>query len=1706
MKRINKKFYSFIMLVLLIFNVFVPRNIVSVEANEISRVSLTDGVIVDIAAGTDHNLALDQQGNLWAWGRNDYGQIGNGTTIDQPTPVQIMRGHKFKKISAGNNISAAIDVDGYLYVWGGSNNFVNNNNVNPVLIEQGIFKDVKCDYNYIRTIDNKSSNNNLCGYFSFSSSYQEYTNDRDLFVGFSNSKKTINVWDTTLTSQHKRSSSSSGFSYTSDYWYFYNDLKTIEGDENFVSFDGVFANTINQKRYSYYAGSDTYYMPQIKMCYAYIDYLGKIIFLDYKINSGENSYTSTSGCFFDEGFNVNSLEDKNFINLSFSKNINNNQLTIYFVSYSGKIYSVGNNGGSNNLLGSGDSVLLSDSSTPIEVQSDAKFTKASAGLNHVLALDENGKVYSWGNNAYGQLGHDDTNIRTIPTMIKTFNETKSFNFNAFSNEVFTDTFYQNGGSNYTLVETGSKGTFNIDKDSGEFTYTPNENEYGEDTAVISISYSGVVVNYQVNVYIDRKPVFTGGTPSFNVECGESYTGVAPAIDPDNDNLTYSIINQPLKGEVVLNNNAGSFTYTASTELAGNDSFTIGVSDGYCVVEYPVNVHIQSLISYDDETIINIDLLRNNAYSSNINAKDIDGDSLSYSISKLPVKGNITIDNEGNYTYTADGDKYGEDTFTIKIDDGYKPLEVKYTVNLFAVSDDGTTLAKTITQGSTYSDVIKTNANGVSPIYSIKAQPKNGNIVIDAEAGEYTYTPNVGSVGEDSFEVLVDFTYGQYVLTIHIYQNTIPSDSNVSLDIITNENVNYIGSAACVDIDGDALAYSIKTKPSKGSVSINPTTGEYTYYPNKDVAGDDSFEILVNDGTDSIIININVHIESLIVTEKTINKTISQNTSLSSEINASDKDGDTLRYSIDSNPSNGIANIDSLTGEYIYIPFNNYYGSDSFIIKVDDGVKAELVTINIKVNRRPISDQITINLETNGITVTGSAECSDPDGDTLIYSIDSNPAQGSVIINESTGAFAYTPNSNAAGNDTFTIKATDGCDDIIITVVVHNETELNIDTSNNTIVVNQGKSTTGQVEVIDEDGDTLTYSIVNYPTQGTINLNEHTGAWTYNALKNAKGTDTFTISVTDGNTTKTITYTLLINTPAEFNSNVDTNLTTNVNENYTGKVEASDEDGDSLTYTIVSQGNKGTVSIDSSSGRYIYVPNENTAGDDTFVIGVSDGNFVTEIEIHIHIESDIEIENSILNSEVDKGSITTGKVEATDKDGDSLTYSIYQQGEKGTANVTNDGNWSYFAGEGAGNDSFVIAISDGTHTEYVTVYVHISTKPIFEENNITINVSEGSSTNGKVNGSDEDGDTLTYEVTSQPENGTLNLNSQTGEYTYTVFSNSEASEDVFIITVSDGENTSSITVRVIINNAPEVEDSTITINQDGSGNGTIEVEDPEGDNISYTVGTQGNKGTVSINSSTGEYTYTTTDKNYSGTDTFTIVVSDGYNTQEVVVTVIIINNEAPTVSNESISVNQDGSGNGTIEVEDPEGDNISYTVGTQGNKGTVSINSSTGEYTYTTTDKNYSGTDTFTIVVSDGYNTQEVVVTVNIVKNTKPSANETTVELESDSTVSGKINGLDSEDDELTYSISYQGDKGTAVINESTGEFTYTSYKDTEGYDCFVVTISDGYNEVSYLVEVNITFVDSNNSWAIPTTIATGTISIGSLASLLFVLLKKKKTM
>ncbi len=74
---------------------------------------------IQVAAGTDHSLALLGNGTLYAWGLNDQGQIGNNTTTNVTSPQVIL--HDVIAIAAGTNFSLAVKQDGTVWSWGGNN-------------------------------------------------------------------------------------------------------------------------------------------------------------------------------------------------------------------------------------------------------------------------------------------------------------------------------------------------------------------------------------------------------------------------------------------------------------------------------------------------------------------------------------------------------------------------------------------------------------------------------------------------------------------------------------------------------------------------------------------------------------------------------------------------------------------------------------------------------------------------------------------------------------------------------------------------------------------------------------------------------------------------------------------------------------------------------------------------------------------------------------------------------------------------------------------------------------------------------------------------------------------------------------------------------------------------------------------------------------------------------------------------------------------------------------------------------------------------------------------------------------------------------------------------------------------------------------------------------------------------------------------------
>ncbi len=81
----------------------------------------TDSDWVDISAGSTHSCAIKSNGTLWAWGYNDFGQLGDGTWVQKNLPTQIGNDTDWKKVETSSRTTIAIKVNNTLWGWGQNN-------------------------------------------------------------------------------------------------------------------------------------------------------------------------------------------------------------------------------------------------------------------------------------------------------------------------------------------------------------------------------------------------------------------------------------------------------------------------------------------------------------------------------------------------------------------------------------------------------------------------------------------------------------------------------------------------------------------------------------------------------------------------------------------------------------------------------------------------------------------------------------------------------------------------------------------------------------------------------------------------------------------------------------------------------------------------------------------------------------------------------------------------------------------------------------------------------------------------------------------------------------------------------------------------------------------------------------------------------------------------------------------------------------------------------------------------------------------------------------------------------------------------------------------------------------------------------------------------------------------------------------------------
>lgn len=323
-------------------------------------------------------------------------------------------------------------------------------------------------------------------------------------------------------------------------------------------------------------------------------------------------------------------------------------------------------------------------------------------------------------------------------------------------------------------------------------------------------------------------------------------------------------------------------------------------------------------------------------------------------------------------------------------------------------------------------------------------PSHGSLTLNAD-GSFIYSPESDYYGTDSFTYSASSGSGdsnEATVTITINPvNDAPAAENDAYS--TDEEIALTVPSPGVlandaDPEGSSLTAAVSTPPGHGTLILNPD-GSFTYTPDENYAGTDSFTYTASDGTTdsneaTVTITINPVNDAPAASDDTY--TTSEGTPLSVPesgvlANDQDPDGDALT-AVPADPAqHGTVALNS-DGSFTYTPDPGFSGTDTFTYRASDGtadsnVATVTVTV-IAVNHPPAATDDVCTLEqdtTHTEPVPGVlANDNDPDGDGLTAVLETDVSHGNLALSN-TGSFTYTPAAGWSGTDTFTYRAFDG---------------------------------------------------------------------------------------------------------------------------------------------------------------------------------------------------------------------------------------------------------------------------------------------------------------------------------------------------------------------------------------------------------------------------------------------------------------------------------------------------------------------------------------------------------------------------------------------------------------------------------------------------------------------------------------------------------
>ena len=710
-----------------------------------------------------------------------------------------------------------------------------------------------------------------------------------------------------------------------------------------------------------------------------------------------------------------------------------------------------------------------------------------------------------------------------------------------------------------------------------------------------------------------------------------------------------------------------------------------------------------------------------------------------------------------------------ETFTVRVGDGTATTDATFTVTITGANDRPVAAAPT---GGTVTDTAAvdafadvtgtlsaTDAEGTTPAFGIQGvTPASGSSVLAGaygtltvvSGGGWTYVPDAAAINALSTNASDAFTVtasdgslvGTATLTISIVGVNdrpvmpVPTGATIVDTAGSDTFTTVTGAVTSTDAEGTARAYGIDNGSGTvttlvgtyGTLVIDASAGTWTYTPNATAINarpsdaTDAFTVTAGDGALTASRTLTILITGVndtpilaapsggVVRDDDANGPLP---GLSASLSATDAEGSALSYGIVSGGSTvtslagayGTLSIVAATGVWTYTPDDTLVRAlvglalEPFTINVSDGAATASLPMTISlmgINNRPVLSAPsggfladTSGADTYPTPLTGTLVSNDPDFTTVAYGIDGvTPAlglstsvgsYGTLVVNGTTGAWEYTPNATAV--NALASSATDTF----------------------TVTAGDGALTAQRALVISiaATNDRPLFSAITGPA--------YTDTAAADTFSNATGT--FASSDAEG-------------TARSYDA--------------TG-ASASAQTIGAISYTRAIVGTYGTLRLATTTGQYVYVPNDAAinalAADatDVFTVSASDGSLSASRTLVVSITAADDTPTLVAPSSMtvtdtaaaDTFAVESGVLSGADAESAALTYDIASGTDNGAtvsmigtygtlALRKSNGAYTYTPNDAAVNalaanatDTFTVRVSDGTLVANRTLTVAIS---------------------------------------------------------------------------------------------------------------------------------------------------------------------------------------------------------------------------------------------------------------------------------------------------------------------------------------------------------------------------------------------------------------